>query len=307
MYIDKENIISLVNSKAQPNYENCERLIRNNMDVYCNFSKDEIKSDECLNAWFRCYAQGVQGKITFCPPNVIIPDRPLKSNSFTQSTSEKLSSIYLLNEDHKCDVIADKSCVLVGKVGQEISVIEKLIIENTEELCMNIRWDNYLINLPLTDIIICDNHYFKDKHVYNDNNNIIIRTLSGIPINSQVNVVIITNEGNIDAGLDLSAECTTIKTIVKTLSQHTKSSVTILTTRKTHDRHIICNYYRVKCGSCLHLINNGVKCDVTAEIKSHAIRQNYRITCDLLSAFQNIADAPVNCYGDRNSNYLNFK
>ena len=306
LYIDKENISSFVMSKSHPNFKNCERLIRNNMDIHCNFSKEEIKENEYLTSWFREYAEEVGGKLSFCAPCSITPCRPLKSNSFSQYRETKLSSVYLLNDNHICTVIADKTSILIGGIGQEVSVIERLIIEDTEEFCTKIEWDKYLVELPLTDIIICDNHYFKDRKVYEDNDNVIIKTLSSFPNAAQVNIVIIAKENEVDADFDLNAECQRIKQLVKTSSQSTKSTVTILTTGRTHDRHVISNYYRVKCGSCLHLKSNGIKGDVTAEIKSHATKRNFEITLGLMREFQTIASSPVKCYGDKKSNYLTF-
>ncbi len=307
LYIDKENLLSLVESRNHPSFESCEKLIRNNMDIHCNFSKEEIVENDLLQFWFSLFGQGVGGKVMFCPTEVITPDRPLKTNFYNSYTKDQLSSIYLLNENDKCDLISLKSCILIGKIGEEISTLEKLMIEGSEIFSKNIDWNTYCPQLPLTDIIICDNHYFKNKEVYDLNNHELLRKLSLKSNSSAIKVIIITKEGEIDTALNIEQEQQKIKEIVRGLSGNVKSAVTILTTRKIHDRNMISNYFRIKNGSCFHVKNNGIKGDVTAEVKSHAIKHNNQISIGLLSEYQSIADNPVQCFGDRVSNYLNFQ
>ena len=49
LYIDKENLISLVQSKNKGEFVEYAALIRKNLDVQYNFSKDEIPKDEYLS------------------------------------------------------------------------------------------------------------------------------------------------------------------------------------------------------------------------------------------------------------------
>ncbi|MFI3297877.1 MAG: hypothetical protein R3Y59_09710 [bacterium] len=280
------------------------------MDIHYNFSKDEIQKDEKLIFWFNNFATGVNGRQIFCPPSIVYPYRELKSNFYSTETppeeKQQMSSIYLLNDINKCKVIAEKSCIMIGSIGEEISVIDRLIINDTERLCCNIDWEDYLQKLPLSDIIICDNHYFKNLHTYKSNDNVIIKTLSSIPKQSPVNLIIIVKEREISPDIDLETECNEIKKIIKKASESKKSTVTILTTNRAHDRHIISNYFRVKCGSCLHIKDNSLKKDVTVETKSHALKNNLEITLKLLEEFQIIAKNPVKVFGDKVSNLLQF-
>lgn len=307
LYIDKENLLSLVESRNHPNFESCEKLVRNNMDIHCNFSKEEVVENDLLQFWFSLYGQGVGGKVMFCPSEEITPARPLKTNFYNSYTKDQLSSIYLLNENDKCDLISLKSCVLIGKTGEEISTLEKMMIEGSEIFTKNIVWQTYCPQLPLTDIIICDNHYFKNKGVYDLNDHELLRKLSVKSNPSAINVIIITKEGEIDPELNIPQEQQKIKDIIRGLSKSVKSTVTILTTYKTHDRNMLSNYFRIKNGSCFHVRNNSIKGDVTTEVKSHAIKHNNQISIGLLSEYQSIADNPVQCIGDRVSNYLNFQ
>jgi len=306
LYIDKENVQFFMKSKGHPNFSKCEGLIRGNMDIHYNFPKEDITNDELLTLWFRQYGDGVSGKTVFCPPQVITPDRPLKSNFHSSLNGMALSSVYLLNDTRVCDMIADKSCILIGKVGEEISVIERLIIDGTETMTSRIDWNTYCPSLPVTDIIISDNHYFKDSRVYAVNNNELLRKIAANANISPVNVVIIVKEGETDGEIDIAEEQKIIKQMIRDVTQSAKSTVTILTTYKTHDRNLVTNYFRIKNGSCFHLKQSSLKNDVTTELKSHAFRTNMNISRSLLDVFQEIAASPVRCYGDRKSNYLNF-
>ena len=309
LYIDKENLISLMKSRNQSEFFDCSNLIRKNFDVQYNFNKNELKSDALLMAWFSSYGDGVKGEQNFAERDEDkLPPRPLKSNFYNSGNTSWLTSVYLLDNTHICGVIKEKSCILIGTIGEELKILNSLILEDTECRTANIgSWSSYLPNLPLTDIIISDNHYFKSIETYRANNNELLRFLSSIPQNSPVNVVIITKEKEQHPDIDLETEKDEIKKMVKALSGSNKSSVTILTTYKNHDRILITNYYRVKNGSSFHLNDNGLKKDVTTEIKSHAYINNEIISSELIAGiFQEIASCPVKCFGDKKSNFLKF-
>ena len=308
LYIDKENLVSLISSKDRDSFEECARVIRRDLDVKYNFSKEEIRSNETLMAWFMRFGQGVTGNIEYNNSNKdTFPPRPLKSNFYNNDRDDSLYSIYLLNDAHICDVVNQKGSVLIGKVGEETKLLSSLFLDDTETPASEIlSWQDYCPLMPLTDIIICDNHYFKNKYTYEKNDNELIVSLLRVPQNSPVNVVIITKEREVDPGIDLQQMQKEIKDVVKKMTGSSKSSVTILTTYSTHDRNLITNYFRIKHGSCFHLKDNGLKPDVTTEIKTHIIRKNEVVTKRLLGVFQRIANSPVKCIGDRKSNFLKF-
>jgi len=308
LYIDIDNVISLMKSQGLPEFSDCANLIRKHFDVQYNFPKEKLKSDSLLQAWFSTYGQGVTGEQKFVSNELeIFPERPIKSNFYNVSDYKLVSSIYLLDDGHMCDVIKEKSCVLIGKIGEELNLISKLVMDDTEVPAVTIpSWGNYLPTLPLTDIIISDNHYFKDELVYRNNDNEIINYLASIPKNSPVNIIIITKEGEVDNRIDLVSEQIKLKELVKKKSNSSKSTVTIITTFKSHDRSLITNYYRVKHGSCFHLKDNGIKEDVMTEVKTHALRNNEENTKYLLDVFQQIASNPVRLVGDKKSNFLKF-
>lgn len=310
LYIDKENLVSLVQSKNKGEFAEYAALIRKNLDVQYNFRKEEIKEDEYLKYWFNTIIQGVgESKQEFCPPKDIIPEIPRKSNFYNSLPSSDRSSIFFFNDERKASVAKAKCCVIVSKVGDEMSKLRELYSfeEKGEILAYEIQnWSSYLPHLPLTDIIICDNHYFKDKYVYDTNDNELIRYLSSIPQQIPVNVVIIAKEGEIDPAIDLSKEQESIKAIVKAASGSAKSTVTIVTTYKNHDRALITNYYRVNHGSCFHLKKNNLKHDVKTEVKTHGMRKNHSFTKKLLAEYQDVISTPSKCIGDKVSNILVF-
>lgn len=308
LYIDKENLVSLMSSKDMDSFEECARVMRRNLDVKYNFSKEEIRSNELLMAWFMRFGQGVTGNIEYNNSDQdTFPPRPLKSNFYNNEREDSLYSIYLLNDSHICDVVNQKGSVLIGKVGEETKILSSLFLDDTETPSSEIpSWQDYCPLLPLTDIIICDNHYFKNKYTYEKNGNELIISLLRIPQNAPVNVVIITKEREVDLSIDLQQMQKDIKDLVKKITGSSKSSVTILTTYGTHDRNLITNYFRIKHGSCFHLKENNLKPDVTTEIKTHIFRNNEIVTKRLLAVFQRIANSPVKCIGDRKSNFLKF-
>ena len=309
LYIDKENLISLVRSEDKACFVEYSNLIRKNLDIQYNFSKEEIRGDEFLTFWFSQLGSGVGGVQEFCPPRNIVPKRPMKSNFIKDLDASGRSALFFLNDIDKCTAVESKCCVMVSKIGDELSKLKAVFqpAEQGEILTYRIAdWGDFLPKLPLSDIIICDNHYFKDKEVYEANENEIIRFLSSIPHESPVNVVIIVKDSEVDTKIELAEEQSRIKDLVKRASGSSKSTVTILTTNKTHDRALITNYYRVKQGSSFHIKHIHVKHDISAEIKTHAIRKNHEFTVSLLNEYQDIASHPVKCIGDKICNYLTF-
>lgn len=300
LFIDKENIVSLMKS---PEYlmEICT-MLRKGIRVHYNFSRAEVASNPVLMNWFRFVDGGRLGKVEpneFVPEFGVTPERPVSGN-FYKNVPTKGAPIFLINEEHMCDVIAEKGCVLIGKVGEEIKIFSQLLaLEDCEKISNTIKdWRDYCPRLPLTDIILLDNHYFKDKWIYDKDANQLLNALSSIPQQSPVSVVIITKAGEIDPRLDLTKEAAALKSKIKQWSGSSKSTLTILTTRKAHDRNVITNYYRLKNGSCFHL-ENGLKDDVSTDIKSHAKPSNVEVTKGILDLVKSVIKSPVAIYGDK--------
>ena len=292
-------------------FDESVRLIKRGMVVHYNFPKDEIKKEPVLMAWFgRMNGTGVRFPSEFCPDATIKPERPVKSNFYLNYDTEDRSSIYLLNiEENTRDNIQNKKSVLIGKPGDEMNIFKALLeIPERPRLMNEIRsWKDYCPHIPLTDVIICDNHYFKNSYVYKKNDNELIRALASIPKDS-FNLVIFTKDGEIDRNLDIDTEYGKIKDIVSSVSglSKKKCSVTIVTTNRIHSRHIVTNYYRISPTSCVHLRDNGLKEDVNIFIEPHTDPEAVNATKKLVAEFQGIASNPVKIYGDKKSNFIHF-
>lgn len=315
LYIDKENVVSLVQGRNEhlTLYDEFVRSIKKGLGVYYNFSfsKEEFLKNPYLQAWFSTVkGDGVKTTSDFCPPNDVFPARPIKTNFLNACGPDAYRSLYFLcMEDHIVKTIQEKQCILICNVGEEYEIIEKLVaLEDKEILTKSIlSWDSYCPKLPLTDIVLCDDHYFKNKEVYDKNTNEILTSLTQTPKN-QINIVIITKEGEIDPAFDLELECKNIKEQIAKNSGLSKGkcNVTVVTTFKAHSRHLITNYYRIIQTSCFHLVDNGLKGDVNTDI-APCLKQNANeVTDDLLAFFQSIVSSPVRCFGDKLSNFLNF-
>lgn len=313
LYIDKENIESLIKGRKEnlELYSELARYIKRGLLVQYNFSKDDMLKNQYLQAWFSTVGgDGVTSKPDFCPPQSVFPMRPVKTNFLSSCGSDAYRSIYLLCTDENISKnLKEKQAILIGNVGEEYTILEQLqTLEDKEILTKQINsWGSYCPKLPLTDIILCDEHYFKHKYVYEKNKNEILSSLCKTPKN-QINIVIITKDGDIDPALDLEKEWKNIKEQVSKASGLSKGkcNVTILTTNKTHSRHLITNYYRIIHTCCFHLEENGLKGDVNTDIAPCTNKNANAVTEDLIKLFQGIATSPVHCYGDKFSNFLIF-
>jgi len=295
-----------MDSKEDPRFFECFHFIRKNFDICYNLSKEDITTDARLMYWFKNFATGTGTcRYEYHGTSDARPQRPLASNFYKTERSLR-SSVFLVDDDSKCDFISQKNCIAIGKVGQELSVIERLIIDDKESLAVDVRsWSEYCPELPLSDIVICDNYYFSSKRVYLQNNNDIIKALVKVQ-QSAVNLVLIVKDNEIDNELNLVTLQLELKNLLKDLTGSKDSTVTIITTYAAHDRYAITNYMRVNTGCGFMLKGNGLKSNVTVDVKSNANRTCEKITKQLLDEFNTITRRPVRCIGDRVSNLLNF-
>ncbi len=320
LYIDKDNIIAFISKRSDDIdlFDESIRLIKKGIEVYYNFPKSEILSNPVLTAWFgRMKGTGVKFSSSFCPDATIKPERPVKTNFYVDYNSEDRGSIYLLNiEENTCSTIRNKHSILIGRPGDEMEIFKKLLaIPERPGMMTDIKsWSDYCPDIPLTDAIICDNHYFKNKEVYDKNDNELIRALAAIPKDS-FNLVIITKEGEIDnrpihgEPIELEKECKKIKELISKVSGLSKKKccVTILTTNRTHSRHVVTNYYMISPSTCVHLKANSLKEDADISIHPHTDPNNLKTTRKLIKVFQSIASSPVKIHGDKKSNFIKFQ
>ena len=318
LYIDKDNIQSLVKgaSKNLDLYRTLVRYVKNGLNVHYNFDLKDVTGS--VNAWFLAvYGDGVKTDYVFSPPENLFPKRPFQTLEDFDSNAYR--SIYLLNinnEDAKR--IQDKQSILLGKVGEEYDIINKLHeLEDKEIISEDIKqWGSYIPDFPLTDIILCDPYYFSKKTTYKKNKNEILTSLCH-PYMDQINIVIITKEK--DDGIFLDRECNEIKEqLVNAFNLNNNNcNVTIVKINGNfsfHSRHLITNYYRVIHTSGFLLKDSGLKPDVNTDIAPCTKWTANIVTNRLLALFQKIINRlddptyvnPPEIFGDKKSNFLYF-
>lgn len=300
LLMDKANFLSLLRNKET--WKDCKALIEKGINIILNFNKEELldleEADKArVNAWINTSNDGNKKYGIF--HQKLLDTKNLKTN-FIKSifkiqleTQEKLDKKFyrygfLLDNEMLINHIKGQGTMLVGKVGEESEVILSLQLENTETPTCKIRsWKDYVPHLSVSNIIICDNHYFKTIEVYHDNKTELIKALCANIKNSPVNCIIIAKADCINNELDIAKEQIYLQTKLKKLTKSSNSNLSIVLTYSTHDRDIITDFYRIKNGTCFHL-NNNIKKNVTTEIKTHANKNNEEISDYLVETYKEI-------------------
>lgn len=313
IYIDELNLESFLNQKENSLYEDTLKLLKRQLGLKFNFSKDRLKANENLLPLIQLLTSGVGNtEITF---KNNFPNRPLKSNSTNDFNSNQLSSIYWIN-DTDCNKLIESGSIILGELGEEINLINKLFFHQDDYLFEKKwringegfrNWDDIKdFSLPLTDIIIVDNYILSNKEIFNTN---LLSYLSVLMNNSQakVNIVVYAHPEQIDD--DETEILKQIKTCIKNATGK-KGTATIIKTRKEHDRTILTNYNRIYSGDSFNFWDGaGRKITKGKEItySSNAREENHQLFKDLLKDLQGIIDKnPENIEGDKISSYLNF-
>lgn len=322
IYIDMANLISFVNSKDNALFADCNKLLKKQLNVYFNFPKNDLKKNQLLMQWITTLSQGA-GRDTTIEFDIKEPARPLKSNTSNAFCDKKLSSVYLL-EDSETTKFKESGCVLVGEVGEEIEVFNKLFT-NQNDYLFERRWrindtkfkswnDLTAFSLPLSDILIVDPFILKNKDTDTDTIDLnLIKYLNVLCDQSftKVNIVIVTNPNNLDYSYaEIKQKITS--SLIKVLGKSPKFTL-ILTTRE-HDRAILTNYLRIYSGDTFNFWNNKrQKTTKGREISysSLAKRENHQLAVKLLEDIQNTVtflnqNNPDYIGGDKISNYLKF-
>lgn len=322
IYIDKANLVSFVNEKENPLFQDCNKLLKKQLNVYFNFPKDELKKNELLLQWSMTFSQGV-GSNTLQKFDCEEPKRPLKSNSSNGFCSNKLSAVYLL-EDVETSKFKNAGGVLVGEVGEEIEIFNKLFL-NQNDYLFERKWrindtnfktwaDLLSYSLPLTDVIIVDSFILKNKDTDNDTVDLNLIEYLNVLCNksfTKVNVVLVTNPQNSDYEYDTIKQ-KVISSLTQILGKSPK--FTLIFTSKEHDRTILTNYKRIYSGDTFNFWNNKrQKITKGREISysSLAKKENHDLASKLIEDIQNTVtflnkNNPEYIQGDKSSNFLNF-
>lgn len=322
IYIDKANFKSLMLSKQENRYDDALRVIKKQLNVFFNFPKSELIGDESLMMCFQTLAEevGENNKFEF---DFSFPEKPIKSNSSNNFTSIQLSSVFLL-DDPDAEKLKNSGTLLVGLLGEEIQTISELFLYNTDydfERKWRIgdvdftKWiDLTPFSLPLTDIIIVDPYILKNKDTATDTaEQNLIQYIGVLASKSKgkVNVVVITNPEN------TNMEYATLKSKVNSkLTEVTGKSgnVTLIRTKREHDRTVVTNYKRIYSGDSFSFwdkdgrrITNGREISYSTFGK----KENHNLAIELIADIQaTIEFLKVNnpdfIEGDKKSGYLTF-
>ena len=314
IYIDETNLESFLSQKEHALFPDVLKLLKQQLNINFNFSKNRLKENENLSAIIPTLTSGVADtETTF---DNAFPNRPLKTNSAIHFNSEQLSSIYWIDDADGYKLLG-AGAVLIALLGEEINETQKIFL-NQEDYIFDKKWrindDGFKswdeikeYSLPLTDIIIVDRYVISDKTIIEVNLHSLISALLH-PCQSKVNLVIIVHPDNI--GDD---ENEIIKNIKKCINDQTTkaSKVTLIKTRKEHDRTIITNYNRIYSGDSFNFWDNGGnKITNGKEIiySSNGKFENHQLVKAMIKDLQDIIDKnPDNIIGDKVSGFLNFE
>lgn len=305
VYIDRENLISFMKSPKDRSYRKCDQFLTEELDVHYNFTKESTKDDESLMSWVTHIAQGVQGEHKFIEKkSEIFPNRYKLKENFVNKDIEGLSSVYLLNEPKVCDAVATRCNVLIGKVGEEIDVLSQLDIYKEDIVEKITSWPDFCIKRPLTDIVMSDTYYFKNRVQYDMDDHSFLKTiLPDTEVEHPVHIVIFTQTGNVGLDFNLRFEQSKMETALKELTHCDNSTVTLVVSAKRHARYAMTNYYRIKNDGVFNLLAyDPDKKDNSIEIVPHAKRMNETVTRKLLDKAQEILnDGNTSIYSSKKS------
>lgn len=313
IYIDEKNLESFLNQKDNNLFNDVLKVLKRQLDKHFNFSKNRLKENHKLSSIIPILTSGVNETLTSFDNG--FPVRPLKSNSANSFNSEQLSSI-LWVDDEGFTKLNNSGSTIVSDVGNEIKSIEQLFFFQNDyifEKHLRIGSSNFSnwehlkkFSMPLTDIIFIDNYILSSKEIIDCNIKEFISILLE-QCNTKVNFVLFVHPDQVDGNIeDYQKE---FKSFLRQCTGKS-SNVTIIETRKEHDRTVITNYKRVYTGDTFNFWNNrGVKITKGREIEysSFLKSENDNLKKELLIDLQEIINKnPENVFGDKLSGYLTF-
>jgi hypothetical protein len=325
LYIDRENIISIIKNRNHALYSDCLKTMQKHLNVYFNFNKEELFKDANLMAWFKYFTSGIGAKNKLIFNQDVFPERPLKSNAYITFDKEQLSSIYLIN-DERIQILKDKGAVLVGGPGEEFDTInqvfffqgdykfdKKFKIGSSE---FN-KWsdlDNY--SSPVSDILFVDPYILKNLSSIDVNFIPFLKTLVS-KSRCKLNLVLYVNHDQLS--ITYSEISVKIRQEVESVTG-IKPNFTLIKVRDQrdvesyaeHDRTIFTNYLRVYSGDTFNYFKpDGTKLTKGREVhfSSFGDSETHKLALELIADIQNnLNELPPDVVeGDKKSNFLIFK
>ena len=139
LFIDKENLVSLIKQKKHPLHDDAIKTMKKQLTLFFNFSKKSIKGDEIIMPLFQLLTDGAgdASNLTFLD-EYIIPNRPIEKSCMDTFSENKFSAVYLI-DDAEVDQLKNQGAVLVGAIGEEMDIFNKLFLKNKDYglICLN--------------------------------------------------------------------------------------------------------------------------------------------------------------------------
>lgn len=320
VYIDKNNLESLVSSAAHPLFLDCNRMLKNKFDIYFNFKKEEIKDCVDIKQWIATLSHGFCGDIKFL--ETLFPVRPLKSNMHNSFNRDQLSSIYMI-DDEKGQALRDNGCFLISTLGEEVSILSHLMIKDKDysfEKKLEIKeltcWRDFSDYIsPCSDIILIDKFILQDHTICECNIYGLLCELAKNAKRSRLNIVIVTEKGKFEPNWNEVKRV--IKSKIKSITNIEPNVTFILPSIdiNEHDRTIFTNYKRIYSGDSFNYFKSDggiISKGREVQICSLADRDNMKLGFKLLDDIQskiNIMQGrnPDLIIGDKKCNYLDFE
>lgn len=324
LYIDKENLESLISNRKNERYNDCFRVIQKQLNLYFNFEKNEILKNDLLKTWFSMLTQGVGKHVKHEFLSEKFPTRPLKHCFHKNLNSNQLSSIFLLNENLIAD-IKNSGVLLIGEKGDEISTLSKLfLLQEDYDFDKKLKiggeelnqWSDLTkFSFPITDIIIIDSFIASDISLIDTNLIQLIKTLS-ILSRVKMNILIYTNHDKI--ALQFNELSSKVKEALKSVTGEMPYFTLVkyrdqrnIESFAEHDRTIFTNYNRYYSGDTYNYFkSDGTKITKGREllISNYGKSENHNLAKELIQDIQeNIKKIPANSIeGDKKSNFITF-
>lgn len=325
LYIDRENIDSLISNHSHGLYSDCLKTMQKQLNVVFNFKKEDIANDDILMAWFKYFTSGVGVKNIQVFNEVKFPPRPLKSNTYNDFDKQQLSSIYLMN-DERIGLLKEKGAVLAGSPGEEFDVFNQVFFFQGDykfEKKLKIgspdfnKWNDLATySSCVSDVLFVDSYILSDPTMIDIN---FIPFLKSLVSKSKckINLVLFVNHDLVNISYaDLSLK---VRSAIESVTR-IKPNFTLIKVRDQrgvpsyaeHDRTVFTNYIRIYSGDTFNYFkSDGSKLTKGREIhySSFGDSENHNLSLELVNDIQKKLDElPADvAEGDKKSNFLNFK
>jgi len=274
VYFDKANLEVFAGRKNESIYPDCLRMVQRDLDKGFNFTKDELKENADLLAWYQANMVSNLGNTSVKHLTTPFPTRPLKSNSHIAFVAAQLASVYLI-DDEKIDVFKASGAVLTGKPGECLETLAVLFLGHNDyrfERRLRIRaandttvnppgiraWSELeAYTAPVCDILIIDKYVLSDPALLEANLSALLKALI-VRCRSKINIVIYTSAKDGDVKIDFSALRSKLSAAVNSVTGKGVELTLIkvydqkgVASKAEHDRTILTNYARVYSGDSL--------------------------------------------------------